>query len=425
MKTLKELLEERASFKKKQQTLVDVARTEKRQMTDEENNDFDAHQKEVVRLDAAIKRAKIIEENEKRASENGERVNGGVPAIVRSTKNEKFSLVRSLSTLAAGKQLTGIDAEVNERGVAEMREQGMEVGDGLRISLPADMGMQDRSQTVTDDDGAKGGALVASNPQFVMPLMPNVDVLKNLGVNEMGGLVGDVPLPTSGLFTFSHVGETEDVTKTDVNVNGPTLKPKRCAGVGAMSNKFLRQTSFGAENWLRTLINNAYGVAIIKDFINGAGGDAPLGLLSLITTNIETTAGAPTKSIINSLEGLIDDEHATRIARAFLSDNKLAQKMKNVLLDAGSGRFLFDGKELEGYKYERTSLMPTLDAGASHPLIFGDWKQATIGYWGNVSIMVDPYTLASASQVRLIVEGFDDVAVTNEKAFAVNKVLTV
>jgi hypothetical protein len=48
-----------------------------------------------------------------------------------------------------------------------------------------------------------------------------------------------------------------------------------------------------------------------------------------------------------------------------------------------------------------------------------------VGYWGNVSVMVDPYTLASSSQVRMIIEGFSDVAVTNEKAFAINKVLTV
>jgi hypothetical protein len=48
-----------------------------------------------------------------------------------------------------------------------------------------------------------------------------------------------------------------------------------------------------------------------------------------------------------------------------------------------------------------------------------------VGYWGNLSIMVDPYTKASAGKVRLIVDGYSDVQVTNEKAFAINKVLTV
>jgi hypothetical protein len=39
--------------------------------------------------------------------------------------------------------------------------------------------------------------------------------------------------------------------------------------------------------------------------------------------------------------------------------------------------------------------------------------------------MVDPYTQAANSNVRLIIEGYSDVAVSNEKAFAVNKVMTL
>lgn len=427
MKTSNDLKQERASLIQKQQELTDNATNEKRDLTEVETTEFRTRQQKINDYKQLIADAEAREENDALMAESrGENITGPKgPAIVKSTKNEEFSLLRSLRTIASGKELTGIDAEVNERGIAEMKEQGMEVKDGLRMNLPVDMGMQQRAQTVTGDSGTKGGALVASTPQMVMPLMPNVDVLANLGVNVMDGLVGDVPLQTSSLFAFAHVGETEDVSTTDVTFSGPTLKPKRCAGVGAMSNKFLRQTSMNVENYLRQIINNAYGVAIIKDFLNGGGGNAPTGLYSLITTNIETTAGAPTKAIVTALESLIDDANATNIARGYLSDTKLANKMKNTLLDAGSGRFLYDGQGLNSYKYEKTSLMPTLDTGASHPLIFGDWAQANIGYWGNVSIMVDPYTLASSSQVKLIIEGFDDVAVTNEKAFAINKVLTV
>ena len=148
-------------------------------------------------------------------------------------------------------------------------------------------------------------------------------------------------------------------------------------------------------------------------------------MYDLITSNIETTATAPTKIIVNELQALVEASNGTAAARAFLSDTKLANKMKNVKVDTGSGKFLFEGKDLEGDKFERTTLMPTLNTGSAHPLIYGDFKQSTVGYWGNVSIMVDPYTQAGASKVRLIVEGFDDVAVTNEKAFAINKVLTL
>lgn len=417
MKTSKQLKEDRALLITEQNSLVQTAKTESRDFSETEEIRFDELQTKIEAFDPQIKRAVIIEENAARqVQKQGETI--GAPAVHKSTKNEQFSLVRALHDLASGKQLTGVSAEVNERGVAEMQEQGMEVRDGLRIHLPTDV---TRAQTITGDSGTKGGVLVASEPQLVMPLMPNIDVLSSLGVNVMGGLVGDVPLPTSSLFSFSHVAETADVSATDVTFSGPTLKPKRCAGVGAMSNKFLRQTTFNAEAYLRGIINNAYGVAIITDFLNGAGGDAPTGIYSLITTNIETTNSVPTRAIITELESLVDAANGTSGSRGYLSDTKIGNVLKNTLLDAGSGRFLWESGDLNGYNYERSTIVPTLDAGASHPIIFGDWGQANIGYWGNMSIMVDPYTLASSSQARIIVEGFDDCAVTNEKAFAINK----
>lgn len=422
MKKSDQLKAERKQKLDAQKTMIEARNaSENKQFSNEESVKFNGLTDEIDALETQIESAEKIERAEARlAASAGNPI--GAPAIVKSTKNETFSLMRSLHTLASGKQLVGIDAEINERGIAEMQEQGMEVRDGLRIHIPASMNEQ-RAQTITGDSGTKGGALVASTPQLVMPLMPNIDVLTALGVNVMDNLVGDVPLPASGLFTFAHVAETATVSATDVTFAGPTLKPKRCAGVGAMSNKFLRQTSFNAEQYLRSIINNAYGVAVIADFINGQGGDAPTGLIDLITTNIDTTATAPTKAIITALESLVDAANGTKLSRGYLSDTKLANTMKNVLLDAGSGRFLYDGKDLNGYKYETSTLVPELTG--KHPLIFGDWKQATIGYWGNVSIMVDPYTLASSSQIKLIVEGFDDVAVANEKAFAINKVLTL
>ena len=53
----------------------------------------------------------------------------------------------------------------------------------------------------------------------------------------MSGLVGDVPLPTSGAFTFAYGAETATTSGSDVGFAGPTLKPKRCSGVVDISKK--------------------------------------------------------------------------------------------------------------------------------------------------------------------------------------------
>ncbi|OCK44375.1 hypothetical protein BA195_06775 [Tenacibaculum soleae] len=387
----------------------------KRAWSADEETRFDALQVEIDSLDAQIARAEKFENSQAARSVGGENVTA--PAAINAPK--KASLIVGLRALAAGNQLTGAEKELHEATQTQMRSQGLEAKEGLVMSLP----MQSRAQTVDGDAGAKGAALVATTPQLVTPLQPTL-AIEALGVNVMSGLTGNVTLPTSGSFSFDYVAENADVAGTDVNIAGPTLSPKRCAGVVDISKKLLAQTSFDVEAYIIEQINIAYGNAVLKNAINGPGGVAPNGLLNVITTNIDTTAGAGTYKTVVALEGLIDDANATSTSRGYLSGTKLRSALKTTKIDAGSGVFVTDGKELNGYGYLASTLMPVLDTN-KHPLIFGDWKQLTVGYWNTVTIMVDPYTQAAKGNVRLIIEGFSDVAVANEKAFAVNKVMTL
>lgn len=418
MKKSSDLKQLRASKIDAQRNLVEAAKTATREMNTDEVTRFDALQSEIEALDVEIERAIKWEKSQaERAAANGEVISG--PTVEAGEKKERFNLLKALRTLASGKALSGVELDVHNKTVAEMRAQGLAIPDGQVISLP----MQNRLQSVTGDSGTKGGALVGSTPMLVQPLQPTMR-LEELGVNVMSGLVGDVPLPTSGAFSFGYVAENADVSGTDVTFSGPILKPKRCVGVVDISKKLIAQSSFDIEAYITQQINIAYGNAVMQAAISGAGGNAPTGLLDLITTNINTTAGAGTYATVTALEGLIDDASATSVSRAYLSGTKLRTALKNVKIDAGSGIFLTNGLEMNSYKYLSTVLMPILDID-KHPLIFGDWAQMTVGYWGGISIIVDPYTQAAKGAVRLIIEGYSDVAVANEKAFAVNKVMTL
>jgi HK97 family phage major capsid protein len=422
MKKSNDLKQVRASKIEAQQGIADTAETRaagERDLTADEETRFDAYQTEIDALSAQILRAEKFELNQRAAAAAAGEIIGAV-APAGEERVKSFSLLRAISALASRRALHEDDAEVNMQAVEEMRAEGLTAPEGLAISIP---GSLLRAQTVTGDSGAKGGALVASTPQLVRPLQPVLPIAA-LGVNIMSGLVGDVPLPTSGAFTFAYGAETATTSGSDVGFAGPTMKPKRCSGVVDISKKLLLQTSFSVEAYIIEQINIAYGNAVTAAAINGSG-EAPLGLYTLITTNINTTASALTHAIAVDLESLVDAADGANTKRAYLMDTKVRAGAKTSKIDAGSGIFLSDGKELNGYPIIATTLMPTLDSGASHPIIFGDWNQLTVGYWGAVSIIVDPYTQAAAGKVRLIIEGFSDVAVTNEKAFAINKVITV
>jgi HK97 family phage major capsid protein len=423
MKTLQELKVERASLKEKQQALVDKARNENRQMSDDENTQFDEHQDEIVRLDAEIKRAEIIEENERAASVSNGKPVGGAPAIVkRDEKDTPFSFIRAINNARNHKEHEGEEARCFEEGVSEFKERGLSFDNNASVAIPSSMLVRDIS--VDGDAGAKGGKLVASNPQVVMPLLPSLK-LQEMGATVMTGLVGDYPLISGDEFSFSYLAENADAAPTDVNYDGPVLKPKRLGGVVDISNKWLAQTTPAAEANVKYLIGRGIEAAMTKAAISGAT-DGPTGLYDLITTNIQAgVAGNPTWADVVNLKTLIKSTNATKKNLYYLSDPALKGFLETAKKDAGSGIYICENDRLNGYNYTDSTLVGTLDAGSSHPLIFGDFAQMYVGFWTGVSFQIDPYTQASKGKTRLVFNLYNDVNVANEKAFAIRKNFTV
>lgn len=421
MKNLQELKQERASKIAEQETLATLARTEKRQMTDVENTSFDDIQEEVERLDAEIKRAQILEDNAKAATRN-------VAPINTPRKEERvqpFSFIRAINNAKNNAPQSGEEKRALEAGLEEIRTRGLDVPGGVGVAIPSEMLVASRDISVTGDSGTKGGKLVATEPQTVMPLLPSLK-LEEMGANVMTGLKGNLKLLSGDEFTFNYVAEGAEVSPTDTVVDGVDLKPKRLSGVIDISNQWLLQTTPAAESHVKMLIANGIQSAITRNFINGPGGVAPNGLYNVITTNVQSgAAGAPTWENIVGLETSIKSANATEGNLYYLSDAPLMGKLKTTKKDAGSGIFLSENGMLNGRKHIASSLVPTLDSGASHPLIYGDFGQATIGFWSGVSFIVDPLTQAAKGKTRLIFNIYNDVAVANEKAFAIRKNFTV
>jgi len=420
MKKLHELKADRASKIKEQDVMVQLIKKEDRKFNEDEVKRFDALQVEFDNIEKDIVEAEKIMDHEKRmAALVGEPI--GAPAIIKKEKEERYNLISSIRNMVAGKQMSSLESSLAEESDDELKQSGLGFSNRNGVSIPSYMF---RGQSVTDDAGAKGGALVGSDPRFVEPLIPKL-TLETLGADVSGGLVGNVPLITSELFQFDYLDETTALADTDVNFAGPVLKPKRLAGSVLISRKLIAQSSIDIEMKIKELLRQAINAAILRNAINGAGGVAPTGLYSLITSNINTTAGALTWDTAVNLESLIKQSDSTEMSLAYLSDPQLMGSAKTIKKDAGSGIFLSDNNMMNGSKYVSSSLVPTLDAGVSHPLIFGDWKQMSVGFWGGMNILVDPYTKSNSSQVKLNIEIFNDIAVTNEKAFAINKVITV
>jgi HK97 family phage major capsid protein len=425
MKNSVELQQERASLITAQKTLVNLAKAEEnRSLSSDENVKFDGLQSQIESLDTDISRALKFEANERSAAAENGKIIGAVPAT-EPKKQERFSFIRAINNARKNKEQTGAEKAALEAGVSELQSRGLGMPEGISVAIPSEMLMSQRAQTVTGDSGTKGGEFVATVPSAVMPLLPSLKI-EEMGATVMTGLTGNLKLLSGDEFTFSYVAENAEVSPTDVVVDGVDLKPRRLSGVVDISNQWLIQTTPAAEAHVKMLIANGIQNAITTAFINGPGGVAPTGLYTTITTNVQTGGAAdPTWDDVVGLETLIKSANATEANLYYLSDPSLMGKLKTTKKDAGSGIFLSEGGNLNGRNHIASTLVPTLDAGASHPLIYGDFGQATVGFWSGVSFIVDTLTQATKGKTRLIFNVYNDVAVANEKAFAIRKNFTV
>ena len=122
---------------------------------------------------------------------------------------------------------------------------------------------------------------------------------------------------------------------------------------------------------------------------------------------IGATGGAPIWDHIVDLETEISVDDADVDMMAYLTTPGIRGKLKKTKIDAGSGQFVWsvNSRELNGYRAEVSTQVPsdlTKSTGTDlHAIIFGNWDSYVLGQWGGFDILVDPYTQASNTLIRI------------------------
>lgn len=433
MKKSDELKVERTAKVKAQQKLVNDAKAENREMTEAENTSFDALTDEVRAMNQSIERAEVFEANELALSGQGAvRLDGSGAGDGEQKEKDKiqkrFSIARAIRLAHPGQKMDGVEREVHEMGLKETRDAGIVNDvDTIGFSLPVSMLSRASQQTVSQDAGAYGGALVQNAaPTMVDPLRPKL-FLEDLGASFLTGLSGgDVPLIVASDFAMEFLAEGAALTPQKKQYASPSLNPKRAGGAVDISNRLIMQSSVDVEALIMNGLRQGFSQLLEGAAINGAGGTAPTGLLTYAGVNASATvaSAAATRAMVLELEALIEANNSTEKSLGFLLHPKLKAALKQLATDAGSGIFVFQDNMLDGYKAIATSLMPVLNTNTNYPLIFGDWSQMVIGQWGAINIKVNPYSADLSDSVRLTLNTHADMQIANPKAFAKNAFLT-
>lgn len=418
MKESLKLKEERQSLIDELQNIVNNSKEEKRSFTEDETKRQDEIHAEIARLDGEISRA---EKNEEILSRSAGPVN-------KQSKEEKeiqsrFSISRAIGLVMRGKDLDGVEKEVFQEAVNEARDAGVNIEGN--IAIPSSF-MEKRDYNATT--GSAGGFTVGTEIGEAIEILRPVSVIESAGARVMTGLTSNVSFPRqTATVTADYLAETEESPEGTSTMDQLNLTPKRVGAWSEYSKRLFTQSSLSVDNFITNDLMLAIGTEVDRVSINGSGADnEPTGVLN--TPGIGSVAGG-TNGAVPNWSNVVDLETAVNTANALLGNLNyvmtpgLMGVLKKVAKDAGSGIFLLEDGQLNGFNAIASGNVPSnLTKGTAnaicHALIFGNWDDLLIGYFGGLDITVDPYSSAKKGQVIITADTHMDVGVRRGASFS-------
>ena len=435
IETSSDAKQKRAEIWEFMEGMVQKRKEEKRDWTEDEQTKYDNHRSN---FDKLTKHIETLEADEKRAAIMA----GKAAKQQRQGQDEKdlakFSLARLIQLQVQGRSLDGIEAEMHQEAENEARKSGVSLsGVGVpNIAIDSIMkrGAQTSLNATGGSGGDQGGMLVpTSTSGLIMALRPML-VLSQLGVNMMGGLVGNLDFVKGTSTVASWNTETGEAANTNVATSKISMSPKRLAAYTEIYKQLMVQTPENIEQKIMGDLLRAVAQAVEAAAINGAdGGHDPTGILNVSGIgSVEGGAqgGAPTWDHLVALEKEVAIDNALMGRLAYLTNHKVKAKLKTTKMDTGSGLFVWPQNEnnINGYPVGVSNLVPSnLEKTATDlsAIIFGDWSELMIGQWGGLDLIVDPYSGAKNNKIVITTNSFWDVqTLWPEKFAAMTDVIT-
>ena len=344
---------------------------------------------------------------------------------------QRYSFRKAILAGLGQIKLDGIEREMHEEAQREAKETGNILrGIGVPYLLLSKrlMSRSLTGQNVTT--AADGGYLVQEEPLLYYQALRNKILLPGLGAKFLTGLVGNLPLIEGGSFTASWLAEDGEDTATKAAFDELLMTPKRLQATGALSLQLLKQTSLDVERMIEDDLIAAHAQGIQTAAINGSGNaPEPRGILNKVgigSVAIGDNGGAMTFAHVVNLETEVAIDNADGNSMAYLTNAKVRGLLKQTEKTNANALYIWDKNELNGYPGYVTNAVPsTLSKGNQSSLlsamIFGDWSKLHIGQWGNIDMIVDPYSLKKKAEVEVTVISYGDIGIVQPEAFAACK----
>ncbi|MDP9966884.1 HK97 family phage major capsid protein [Variovorax paradoxus] len=378
-----------------------------------------------------------------RAISAGDSVEAFSRAMIRhlSTKPVATADIRSNSAPAADRYslrnliLASVDPAKYGHLCGYEREQSSEIE--RRFSMRAEGSFIPASVLRRDlATGLNGGSSVIEDTMrgdmLLRVLRPQARVIQ-AGARVLSGLSGNLRIPrqTAGA-EASWQTEQGEAPETNVELDDLELSPRRLTAYIDVSKQQLIQSSVEIEAMLRDDLTKAADQLIDFAAINGSGiGHQPLGIRN--TPGVGLVVGGANGAAFNwghvvDLESRVAETDVAMNRPGYLTNAATRAWLRKTQRGPDMD-FILEGKvqdePLNSWPLLVSNNVPkNLSKGTSNgicsSLIFsGDWSELLIAQFGELDVIVDPYTFASTATVRITINQFVDIAVRQPKAFAI------
>ena len=340
---------------------------------------------------------------------------------------KRFSLAKFIREAAAGKGLTGFEAEMNQEAEKEMRAAGQTLaGVGIPTVL---LGVRtfDNNNITTATEGKEFAAITEWS---YIDALRDAMLGARLGVRYIPGMQGNARIVKGGGVTASWLAEEAAASKVKENFGTVDMTPHRLQILGGYTYDLLKQAALPVERILWDELIRAHAQALDAAIFNGSGTSGqPLGIL--VDTNIGSVEGGENGAAISyanvvALETAVGNANGLFGRLSYVTNSKVAGSMKSTAMETGYPRYIMEDGRANGFAVEVTNAIPSnltkgSASGVCSAMIFGNFEEVLVPQWGGLDMIVDPLSQKAKGVVEISAIAYHDVCVRRPGCFAAIK----
>lgn len=365
-----------AQYKEQMRAMLDKAEAEKRALDANEKEQFEKLKTEKELLEMKV---------ERRALED-------VDAGLVSDRRALFS--------------QAVYDVVNHRSLEDY--SGVVTENGIKI-------VERAADVITDTTGVESMVPVTKG-EIIEPTEKGL-IIDKLGIKPQSGLVGDLVFPTLAAIEASIQGENAEVGDTKLDIGKIKASPKRISISVPVSKRAINQTNYSLQNVVLKQVSLGVARLLNKWMFSGTAlAGASNGVFVKAAPNVEYDT-ALTFAHVVGLETAVMDEgiDVTDGTAAYVCTPKVYGALKSTPIEKGSAEMICRNGMVNGYPVLVTNYMDADTIG------FGVFSYAGIGQFGDMDLIIDPYTAAKKNIVNFILNTDYDIVVARPEAFSIAK----